>query len=141
VVETDFSELQAALAIERDPANHRRSSKRSGGFFHDVPLRVTSSGLLRLEYRTGWRRTVPGIEALITALKRVTTVKPMERTVVDLRPSSGATNAEQDQQIIELVERNDRFAAIKAVRKRYGMSLADAKQFVDDLAAGASTRK
>jgi hypothetical protein len=137
VTDGEFGDLRAALARERDPKGHGEAGY--GRFHHDVPLRTGERCLLLLTYRSSSRRTTPGLAPLMRALKRITTVRPTERVEVDLRVA-GASNAELDQRIIELVERNDIFAAMDAARDRYGMSVTDATRYVDELVKSAGSR-
>ncbi len=120
---TDTEALRQAVAEEtaRKPNKTGRSFIR----FHHVPVQVPEPGVIRIEWRG--RRM---LKALRSKVEIASTVR-RGHEIADTPAKD-----DRDGLILRLIEQGDRMAAIRTVRGHYGMSLAEARRFVDDLAQG-----
>ncbi len=118
---TDTEALRQAVAQEA--ARKAPKKGRSSSRFHHNPGQVPEPGVVRVEWRG--RR-------MLRALRRYVAVRPARRT----GHGCDAAGEDLDTQIIKLIEQGRRMPAIRTVRRRYGMSLTQATEFVDDLVQG-----
>lgn len=101
---------------------------------HRAPLRVTANGVMRVAWRGGGSHVTPRADRAAAALAGLLAVRllPSERIDNDYtRPT--ADDAAQEGLILELAEHGDVIGAVRAARRRYGMSIVDAKRFVEEL--------
>lgn len=122
---SDTDELSRAINVEktRRPAGEGRSKMR----FHHAPVLVPEPGLIRVEWRGN---------RMLKALRSHLTVRPTRRTGEGYDVDS--TRDDWDAHILKLIEEGQHMPAIRTVRRHYGMSLKQARAFVDDLAQGRS---
>ncbi len=114
----DTAPLDQAVAEEtaRKPPKRGISSSR----FHDVPVRVPTPDVIRVEWRGG---------SMLKVLKPHIAIRPTLRIGHGYdQPSKDA-----DDRITELVEQGDPMGATRLARRSYGMSLTEAQAFVSDL--------
>jgi hypothetical protein len=125
----DLEELRRQLTTARAPRKHW------GGFesWPEIPVSISTEGLIRVEWygRRNW--LTPSLKK---ALARLAAdgfeVKPKHSEVNDFTVPT-VDNAKMEQQILEFAEKGRMIEAIKLAQKRYRYSLADAKQFVEQL--------
>lgn len=95
--------------------------------FHRYPVRLDGD-LLRVQW---WRGLRPKIDETVTLLRdRISMEQPLDLTA-DFSETPTPSQAEKD--ILELARRGEKMAAISLARRFYGLSLAEAKAFVEDL--------
>lgn len=117
--DVDTEDLRAAAASEAAPRKGVGGRSR----FHHVPVWVSGSGVVRVEWRgRGMLRSFPGSVS----------IGPVERTGVGYEGDGGESRLEE--QIIELMEQGRRMGAVKLIRRRYAMNLTQATRFADELA-------
>ncbi len=116
----DTEALRQAVAEEtaRKPNKTGRSSIR----FHHVPMQVPEPGVIRIEWRG---------RGMLKALRGKVKICPPRRTGRGIEDA--ADGDDRDGLILKLIEQGSRMAAIRTVRGHYGVSLTEARGFVDDL--------
>ena len=127
-------EVATEISEER---RRRASGSHFGGFVtssgrnNHVPVTMPADDLLRLAWRGRFDFVVPSLTKTLRELAAECTVdEPVVEDVADLQTLS---NAEVDRLILERVEHGDTFGAVQLLRDQRGMSLKDAKEFVDEL--------
>ena len=95
--------------------------------FHHFPVRLDSD-VLRVEWGRGLR---PKLDATIDMLQRHVHVERTLDLSVDLSKAVSPTEAKQ--KVLELARRGEQLAAIGLARRFHGLSLSEAKGFVEDL--------
>jgi hypothetical protein len=130
----DISILEQHLREE-----HKRRPAKGWKSEH-YPVRIASPGRLRVEFSGSCSLITPRVSKALGLLKSQVELRPAETDLQDYTISS-KDKAEQESRILELVQRGERMAAIQTVRKLYGYSLAQARQFVDDLEGHPQTRQ
>lgn len=118
--ELDTEALARALAEERTrkAPEERFLGIRSRTKSNHVPVLVPEPGVVRLDYRRG----------MLKALERFVEIAP--KRTVDVGPKVRVGKVTEDE-ILELIERGDKIAAVSLVRDTYGMGLKEAKGFVE----------
>ena len=105
--------------------------QRTGtGVWQDYPVQV----VMPMSVRVQWNDISPPIPSAIEALRRHGV--SIRHGSIDLIQESVQPQdepADVDSKILELVLAGNKIAAIKLARQRYGLSLAEAKCFVEDL--------
>lgn len=97
-----------------------------------VPVTMPNDRLLRLAWRGRYDFVVPSLKTTLRELTANCAIdEPSLKDVADVKL---LTDEEVDRLIIECVETGDTFGAVKLLRERRGMSLTDAKKFIDELA-------
>lgn len=126
----DLADLEARLREERQ----RRGS---GSAWLEYPVRLAEGGVIRLTWRSegSWITPPAGRALAILAQQLGVEIRPAQSRLNDL--TTAGDRAEQERRILELAENGDTLAAVKAVRKLYGYSLSEARQFVEELAGRA----
>lgn len=114
----DIEPLKRAVA--RESAMKPQKKGFSSMRFNHVPVRVVDGQAIRIEWRGN---------RMIEALKRYVDVRPARRTGIGHEAKPPGV----DEQITELVEKGDTIGAARMVRCEYGMSLTEARTFVDEL--------
>jgi hypothetical protein len=127
-------EVATEISEER---RRRTAGSHFGGFItssgrnNHVPVTLPADDLLRLTWRGRFDFVVPSLTKTLGELAAECTVdSPVVEEPVDRQTLS---EAEVDRQILERVEHGDTLAAVQLLRDRRGMSLKQAKEFVDEL--------
>ena len=95
--------------------------------FHHYPVRLDDD-LLRVQWWAGVRPRVGG--ALSRLRHSVSVERDLDLTIDFTKPVSGA---DAEDKILELARRGEKLAAVGHARRTFGFSLAEAKDFVEDL--------
>jgi hypothetical protein len=104
----------------------------SRGRNNHVPVTMPHDKLLRLAWRTRFDVIAPSAKKTLRELAAHCTIEaPVEKEVGNVKVLSVE---EIDSQIIERVETGDTIGAVKLLREERGMSLREAKEFIDELA-------
>ena len=75
-----------------------------------------------------------GIQKALSILeKQGITIEPTQKEAIDLTARGRSNLKSTEDKILYLAERGNLLAAIKLARRTYKLSLAEAKQFVEDL--------
>ena len=122
---TDTEALRKAIA--KETARKRQGKERSKMRFHHAPVQVPEPGVVRVEWRGS---------KMLKALQSQVTVRPQRRTGVGHDDTD--TPIDFDAQIISMIEQGEHMPAVRTARHHYGMSLSEARDFVDDLAQSRS---
>ena len=134
---TDLAELRDALNVARAPTVTKRAIVTSTRY-PILLISVTAEGIIRLQWQSIYARITPPLDSIITALGKTFPVQPAITEVHDFTKTH-VNNEKMDQQIVEFVEQGRNVDAIRLARLRYGFSLAQAHQFVDELQGGIHT--
>jgi len=110
-------------AVAKETARKPKKKVRSSFRFHHVPVQVPEPGVIRVEWRG---------RGMLKALQTKIEILPTRRTGCGIEDATDESDT--DSQIVKLIEQGQHMAAIRTVHSHYGMSLAEAKDFVDDLA-------
>ena len=106
--------------------------KRVKTSYRDYPVRLVEDRVLRLHWRGGSSFVLPSAKKALAELSRFAPIRDTRNKRVDTaKPAT--EKAQQENQIIELLERGDRIGAIKLARRCYGCSLTEAQQLVEGL--------
>ena len=89
--------------------------------------------MLRIEWRSPSDIVTPGIKKALVKLKEEgIRIETLQKEVIDL--TCDRTNPKRmEDNILHLAERGNLLAATKLARQAYGLSLTEAKVFVEDL--------
>lgn len=129
----DLAELEQRLREERArPAVGNFVKSKALAY----PVSVAEGGVIRINWRSNSTWITPKADQAVAILGQRTSIREEQRILVDL-VTDPKDKARQEEQILTLAESGEVIAAVRLVRKRYGYSLTQAKQFVDDLVAAA----
>jgi hypothetical protein len=132
----DTTALQKALAAEI--ARPGWGTDRSRAKVLDYPV-TAEDGMIRVAWRNKSTRITPGIGRVLEQLAHLAKVTDTQETTEDFTPSAlKDLDPDQQQQKLAELARRDEMAAIRAARKLYGCSLAEAVEKVKELAASPS---
>jgi len=129
--DANLAELELKLKDER-----QRSHK--GFKVLHYPVQAMPDGVIRVQWRGGSTWITPKVEQAIAMLKSVVDVHAEYSETRDYTVEP-ADKAAQEMQILELARSGKTIDAIKLARKRYGYSLRQAKDFVEELQGRSST--
>ncbi len=113
--------------IQAEKIKHPKGGGRVTGVSNHHPVRMTEEKILRID----WRGLNPGIHHILNSLENFIVVEPQIKSTSDYTSGKAALNIEN--QILEHVEKGNKVEAISLVRMKYGYSLTEAKQFVENL--------
>jgi hypothetical protein len=113
--------------IHAEKIKHPKSVGRITGVSSHHPVRLTDENILRID----WSGLNPGIPNILNSLKKLIVIEPEIKSTSDYTSGKAAKNVED--QILEHVEKGNKVEAISLVRMKYGFSLTEAKQFVENL--------
>jgi len=123
----DTAELESAMdedAKRQPPPGRFVTSDRDG----DTPARLTAPDVVRIR----WDSDSPRLENVIKLLSGNVQVRP----TVKVDPGKDKLPSERlEQDILDALDRGDTITAVTLARKRYGLDLTKAHQFVEDLVA------
>jgi len=122
--------LERNLAQERQRKGPVRPNWKGNGysFSRHYPVQVIND-VIRIEWGVK-----PGIWHFLDQIRPYVIVHDMAATSVDFRALASASKAEQERQLIDLVQAGKRMHAIRAARRLYKMDLTEAVRFIDELA-------
>ncbi len=121
----EIDELKEKIRIEK--TKHPDGGGRVTSVSHHHPVRWMGEGILRIEWNGLW----PGINQVMHTLKTKILVEPEIKIKNDY--TSNKPDKSLDDQILDLAEHGNQMEAITLVRMRYGYSLTEAKEFVENL--------
>ena len=136
-VSSDVSPLTTALAAER--ARKAPAEKHwygtSSTLFNDYPVEAAAPSFVRVRWTAS-----PGAAAFLEAIRPAVEIAPAVSFSGDeYSQLSSKSRKEQAEYLRRLDARGETVAAIYTARRLYGFGLADAKDFLDRLRAGAAT--
>jgi hypothetical protein len=118
-------ELAAACKRERSFRGEGRAH------FNHYPVLLPEPGVIRIPWGSQRQGIRPGIAAVLELLRESYPLEAeLTRPEQDWRVVEGK---ELDDLVLELVEAGDKIGAVKLLRLRAGMSLSEARRFVDEL--------
>jgi hypothetical protein len=127
-------EVATEISEER---RRRTTGSHFGGFItssgrnNHVPVTLPADDVLRLTWRGRFDFVVPSLAKTLGELAAECTVdEPVVESPADLQTLS---EAEVDRQILERVEHGDTLAAVQLLRDQRGVTLKQAKDFIDEL--------
>ena len=120
----EIDDLKEKIWIEK--AKHPKTGGRVTVVNNHHPVRMTEQKILRVE----WNGLRPGINQIINTLKQKITVESEIKTKSYY--TSGKPDKNVDDQVLDLAERGNQMEAISLVRIKYGYSLTEAKEFVEN---------
>jgi len=121
----EIDELIEKVRLEK--LKHPDGGKRINGVSNHHLVRWTDQDILRIE----WNGLCPSINQAVDALKTKVTVESEIKIESDY--TSNKSDKNLDDQILDLAERGKKMEAITLVRMKYGYSLTEAKEFVENL--------
>jgi len=134
IMENDLGPLREQIKYERNlkmPPTGKfiKQSSRSKHY----PVSVVDDRVVRIEWRSHTEFITPRIKkALVKLSEEGIRIETLQKEVIDL--TRGKDNKKQmEDNILHLVERGKTLAAVRLARKAYGLSLVEAKAFVEDL--------
>jgi len=104
--------------------------------YKDYPARLASPTLLQLEWKV-----VPSAGVFLKAMQRHTDIAASVDASEDYVHLEGLSREDLEKRLLELVETGQTILAIRIARELYSYDLAQAKAFVDSLAAAKGTRR
>jgi hypothetical protein len=127
-------EVATEISEER---RRRTTGSHFGGFItssgrnNHVPVTLPTDNVLRLTWRGRFDIVVPSLAKTLGELAAECTIdEPVAEGPADLQTLSAE---EVDRQILERVEQGDTLTAVQLLRDQRGMSLKEAKDFVEEL--------
>ena len=105
----------------------RNQPGQSGATHRHYPVRLIEPSILRIE----WNGIQPRITKALGLFSQRAAVEP----TLKLRPQDWQSlrGEDLDDRILDLAQRGETMAAVRMVRRKYGLALGESKQFVDDL--------
>ena len=129
----DLSLLKERIKYERTIKAQKMSKYVSAKARH-YPVSVVSNDTIRIEWPGIIIYVAPGIKKALSALeKQGVTIEYPQKEVIDLTARGRSNLKSAEDKILYLAERGNLLAATKLARRTYKLSLAEAKQFVEDL--------
>ena len=124
-------EERARLRQAIDAEIRYKPGAGSPSLFHHYPVRLDGE-VLRIQWERGLR---PKLDVTLDMLQRHVSVERALDLSVDLTQAVSPTEA--DQKVLELARRGEQLAAIGLARRFHGLSLSEAKGFVEGLKGSA----
>ncbi len=124
--DSDLSLLDNYLKEERQRKYPVRGKKIK---YHDYPISLKADGVIRIQFN-GLK---PGADILINLLSSFVTVRETVKEKTDFTSVNKLSKAEQENKIIQLLERGRKMQAVKVAKDVYNMKTTKAKQFVEEL--------
>ncbi len=132
-------ELEPLLVAERQRQEPPRGMTKSSSKTLHYPVSIPESGVIRIEWRSGQSWITPSIKHVLAQLAKWTTIEEPKQATANYA-SLTSKDMQTEDKILELAASGEVIAATRLVRKIYGYSLAEARQFVDDLIANGGPR-
>ena len=138
---SNVDRLMQAIASER---NLKSTTKLLCGLItisgrsNHTPVRVTSTGSVRIMWRSRYDFVRPGLSKVLNRLSKYVHVP--ESHPGSTEPDWRTLSSQQfDDRILELVEAGETIAAVKLLKLRRGYSVTQARRFVDELTGRFAT--
>ena len=134
VANQDLRPLREQIKYERNlkPPPAGKFIKSSGKYRH-YPVSVVDNRVVRIEWRSPSDIVTPGINKALAKLKEQgISIESLQKEVID-STCDRTDNKRMEDRIIYLAERGNLLAATRLARRIYGMSLIEAKAFVEEL--------
>lgn len=137
----DLSIAEQNLIPLREQIRYERNLKlpptgkfiKSSGKSQHYPVSVVENRVVRIEWRSPYDIVTPGVKkALVKLREQGIKIEALKKEVIDLTRDRADQNCMEDN-ILHLAERGNLLAATKLARRTLGMSLTEAKVFVEDL--------
>lgn len=125
----DAQALKEALVTERKTKGPKRGVV-STTHLH-APIRLISDNQLRIAWRSPRDRIVPGIDVALRNLGAA--IHGEEEVRTEGESWTSMSDDRLAEYMIELCGAGQKIKAVKAIQRRYGMGLTQAKKFIDDL--------
>ena len=103
------------------------NSSKSSAKHHDYPVRLVNDNILRVR----WNSIKPRIKNTLAIFSKYTKIEEEIKFVTD--SSKDLSGKALDDMILERISQGDQFDAIALIKKHYGYSTTEAKQFIDEL--------
>jgi hypothetical protein len=126
-------EIQDIKERIRQAKANKKSQKKSGVKFNDYPVRLIDNGILRVR----WNGIKPKINKALEFCSLRTSVDSEIKIKSDSTVDS-LKGKELDDMILDRISKGDKFDARALVKKHYGYSTTEAKQFIDEMTDGSS---
>lgn len=136
--DTELARLGDLIAAERACQGEAKGLLNSRTKYLHYPASVSrrnEQSILRVEWLATGTAITPRLSRALQTLSRLAPILEEDSDFVDARPKSPA-HADAESRLIALVEAGEIMAAIKTARGLYGMSLTEAKTFVEGLGSG-----
>ena len=126
IMKQDLSPLKQQITYER---NIKIKSVSSAHY----PVSIAEEHIVRIEWRSHHDYVTPGLKKALAALSAEgIRIESLNKETVDLTITPTDKNA-METKILRLAEQGENIAAIRLTRKVYGLSLSEAKNFVEGL--------
>ncbi len=138
--QAEVDRLRQLIAAERTREAPPRGCLGSKIKYDDYPASLVDRDgkpILRVEWLGPATLLTPRLKRAMSILSRLAPVLKDTEQTVDVR-NLKQTDPDAESQLIALVESGDIFTAIRTARQLYGLSLIDAKAFVEQLAGAGS---
>jgi len=129
----DTEPLREAVRHERQSWEPALMGKKRSNHF---PIQVAGDHVVRIAWRGAQDRVVPRVDAALDALIGRVDVRRRPKIENQERLDRASTEV-QENALIDLVRRGDKITAVRTARALYGMGLAEAKRFVEELDGNA----
>lgn len=113
--------------IKQEKAMRSHNSSKSSAKHHDYPVRLVNDNILRVR----WNLIKPRIKNALEVFSKHTKVEEELKFVTD--SNTKLSGKALDDMILERITQGDQFDAIALVKRHYGYSTTEAKQFIDGL--------
>jgi len=124
----DYEIKDLKYRIRQEKQNKRAEKKKSGSKNHDYPVRLVHDNILRVR----WNRVKPNIKKTLAIFSERTTIDDEIRIISDSTDNKLSGKALEDM-ILDRIAKADKFDAMALVKKHYGYSTTEAKQFIDEM--------
>ena len=126
IMRQDLSPLKQQITYEH---NVKMQSVNSAHY----PVSIAGEHIVRLEWRSHHDYVTPGLKKALAALSAEgIKIESLHKETIDLTITPTDKNV-METKILRLAERGEKIAAIRLTRKVYGLSLSEAKNFVQEL--------
>jgi hypothetical protein len=133
----DAAELDRQLAEER---RRRPPPAMIETVQRDYPVQLVNRSegpVLQICWRGGSNWMTPSIKKTLATLAQYTAIRDTTKTTLDVSTEPGESVAgvslDDQSRILAMAERGQIISAVKLARECYGFSLAEAKNFVEEL--------
>lgn len=126
----EIEEIKNRLRYEK---TIKQSNKKSSAKYHDYPVRLVDSNILRVR----WNSIKPNIKKTLMYLSAFSTVETENKIETDT--TGKRSGVAFDDMILDRISKGDKLDAIRLVREHYNYSTTEAKLFVDELMTQKTT--
>ena len=133
VPSTDLMPLKDRIKYERI-LKPQKTGKYTKSKCHHYPVSILNIDTIRIEWPSPIIFIAPGISRALTMLSRQgVKIESPKKEFVDLTEKGRSDLKSSEDKILYLAERGNLIAAAKLAQRTYKLSLAQAKQFVEDI--------